>query len=66
MYWYLSDDLSQECGGSEMDKRLEMMLDDPDVDLVVDRRELNPGRNSQFECFWKELDVLLENWEDCG
>ena len=28
MYRYLSDDVSQECGGSEMNKRLQMMLDD--------------------------------------
>ena len=44
--------------GAEIDRRLEVMLTDPDVDLIVDKRELNPGRKSQFEPFWAQLDVL--------
>ena len=47
---------------ADIDKRLELMLDDPDVDLVVDRRELNPGRRSHFEAFWKGVDALLEEY----
>ena len=60
MYRFLTEDVSQELHGSDIDSRLQMMLDDPDADLVLDKRELNPGRQSQFETFWKELDVLLE------
>ena len=54
MYRFLTEDTSQELRGSGIDCRLQMMLEDPDVDLVLDQRELNPGRQSQFETFWKE------------
>ena len=60
MYHFLTEDTSQELRGSGIDCRLQKMLEDPDVDLVLDQSELNPGRQSQFETFWKELDVLLE------
>lgn len=62
MYRFLTEDSSQELHGSDIDQRLEMMLDDPDVDLILDKRELNPGRQSQFDAFWKELDVILEEY----
>ena len=60
MYQYLTDGSTSESQNLDIDKRLEMMLDDPDVDLVVDKRELNQGRKSNFEAFWKEVDMLLE------
>ena len=62
MYRYLTDDCSSESQSSEIDRRLELMLDDPDIDLTVDKRELNLGRNPIFEPFWKEVDVLLEEY----
>ena len=62
MYRYLTDDSTSESQNLDIDKRLEMMLDDPDVDLVVDKRELNQGRKSNFEAFWKEVDMLLEEY----
>ena len=62
MYSFLTDDVSQELLGSDIDCRLKMMLDDPDVDLILDKRELNPERQSQFEVFWKQLDVILEEY----
>ena len=62
MYSFLTGNSCSESQSSEIDKRLQMMLDDPDVDLVVDNRELNAGRKSQFELFWKEVDVLLEEY----
>lgn len=62
MYRYLTDDNSSEAQAFEIDQRLEMMLDDPDVDLVVDKRELNQGRKPQFEVFWKGVDTLLEEY----
>lgn len=62
MYSFLTGDSCSELQSSEIDKRLQMMLDDPDVDLVVDKRQLNAGRESQFELFWKEVDVLLEEY----
>ena len=62
MYHFLTDDCTSELQNADIDKRLELMLDDPDVDLVVDRRELNPGRRSHFEAFWKGVDALLEEY----
>jgi hypothetical protein len=62
MYRYLTNDESSEARISEIDKRLEIMLDDGDVDLVVDKRELNQGRKAQFEAFWKGVDSLLEEY----
>lgn len=62
MYRFLTNDGSQEVQGSDMDNRLEMTLDDPDVDIVVDRRELNAGRPEQFTAFWTELDKVLEEY----
>ena len=60
MYHFLTEDNSQEVLGAEIDRCLEVMLTDPDVNLIVDKRELNLGRKSQFEPFWAQLDVLLE------
>ncbi len=62
MYRFLTDDSTSEVQNADIDKRLEVMLDDPDVDLVVDRREINPGRPSHFEAFWKGVDILLEEY----
>ena len=62
MYRFLTNDGSQETQGSDMDNRLEMMLDDPDVDIIVDRRELNAGRPEQLTAFWTELDKVLEEY----
>jgi len=36
--------------------------DDPDVDIIVDRRELNAGRPEQLIAFWTELDKVLEEY----
>lgn len=62
LYRFLTNDGSQEAQGSDMDNRLEMMLDDPDVDIIVDRRELNAGRPEQLTAFWTELDKVLEEY----
>ncbi len=48
MYRFLTDDSTSEVHYADIDKRLEVMLDDPDVDLVVDKREINPGRPSHL------------------
>ena len=60
MYQFLTDDASHVYG-SDIDQRLQMILDDPDVD-ILDKRQLNPGRQSQFETFWKQLDIILEEY----
>ncbi len=59
MYRYLTDDCTFEPQSAEIDKRLELLLDDPDIDLIVDKRELNSGRQTRF---WKGVDDLLEEY----
>ena len=63
IYQFLTDNASHVYG-SDIDQRLQMILDDPDVNLVDvhDKRQLNAGRQSQFETFWKQLDVILEEY----
>ena len=62
MYRFLTNDASQETQGSDIDNRLEMILDDPDVDIIVDKREVNAGRPEQLTAFWTELDKVLEEY----
>ena len=40
MYRFLTDDHTSETQSADIDVRLELMLNDPDIDLVVDKREL--------------------------
>ena len=44
------------------DNRWEIMLDDPGVDIIVDRRAVNAGRPEQLTAFWTELDKVLEEY----
>lgn len=61
MYRFLTDDCTSESQSADIDVRLELMLNDPDIDLVVDKRELNHG-GQRFEEFWKGVDALLEEY----
>ena len=44
MYRFLTDDASLEIQSSDIDSRFEMMLDDPDADIVIVKRNENIGR----------------------
>lgn len=61
MYRFLTDDHTSESQSADIDIHLELMLTDPDIDLVVDKRELNHGEQ-KYEEFWKGVDALLEEY----
>ena len=52
---------------AEIDERVKMFVDMEDPDLTVDLRELHSGRQSKFDTFWTECEVLArKHWTSCG
>ncbi|XP_070571401.1 uncharacterized protein [Ptychodera flava] len=59
MYRRLTNDCTAV--SSDMDQRLQHMLDFQDPDIVVDLRELNCGRPAKYDVFWDQTDTYLSN-----
>ncbi|XP_078701692.1 uncharacterized protein LOC144927829 [Branchiostoma floridae x Branchiostoma belcheri] len=65
MYQFLTnDDATEECISSkEIRQRLKIMLDAQDVDLIVDMRSRNEGRNEMYAEFWDEATKFIEEMQ---
>ncbi|KAI8484568.1 hypothetical protein Bbelb_376750 [Branchiostoma belcheri] len=65
MYQFLTnDDATEECiSGKEIRQRLKIMLDAQDVDLIVDMRSRNEGRNEMYAEFWDEATKFIEEMQ---
>lgn len=49
---------------AEIDERMAKVIDMEDTDIVVDLRDLNSGRKTQYDVFWEECRKYLH--EDVG
>lgn len=45
---------------AEIDERVQMVLDMEDPNVVIDLRHLNSGRKGQYDIFWEQCKVYLE------
>lgn len=62
LYLELTNDASAPTNlhEAEIDKRMKMILEMEDADIVLDLRHLNTGRKSQYDVFWRECKKFLD------
>ena len=63
IYRYLTNDESAAHDAQEasINKRVEMLLQFGDPDIVVDFRDQNPGRPPKYQKFWDETNTYIHN-----
>ena len=49
---------------AEVDRRIQLVIDMEDVDVLPDLRSHNSGKPSNFQCCWKKCEEFLT--EDIG
>lgn len=61
-YKELSGDQSSSANEheEEIDRRVNQMLEMEDPDIIIDLRELNCGRKSQYDVFWEECKKFIQ------
>ncbi len=59
MYKFLTGDNSATTTSEETQKRLQLILESQDPEVILDLRSVNPGRHEKYSAFWDGVSCLL-------